>query len=103
MSRLNELFINSMSEEFSKINFEDLYATVTESKSFDRSGLRRLCIIGIYLADEKKMGQVIQVLGHYETLLREEEYHPILEEIQRIIVTLNRINKPETNINRLYV
>lgn len=92
-----------MSTEFNKINFEDLYATVTESKSYDRNGLRRLCIIGIYLADNNKMGQVIQVLGHYENLLREEEYHPILEEIQRIIVTLNRINKPETNINRLYV
>lgn len=103
MTRLHDLFVNSMSTEFNKIDFEELYETVTESKTFDRVGLRRLCIIGIYLADEKKMGQIIQVLGHYEGLLRDDDYHPILEEVQRVIVTLNRINKPETNINRLYV
>lgn len=103
MSRLNEQFIKSVTDEFSKIDFEELYNSITETKSYERITLRRYCILGIYIADDKKMGHIVQVLGHYEQLLRDNDYTLLLEEIQRIVVTLNRINKPETNVNRLYM
>lgn len=103
MSRLNDLFIETITKEFSDVDFEKLYTSVVENKSYDKSALRRYCILGVYICDEKKMGSSIPILSHYITLLTDEKYNLILEEILRILVVLNSINRPTTAINRLYI
>ena len=103
MSRLSDQWIAGIKSELEKRDFDEMYKTITETRAYDRVGLRRLCILGIFLADDKRKSQYIPILGHYEAKLGDDDYSPIIEEIQRVIVTLQQVVKPETQTNRLYI
>jgi hypothetical protein len=99
----SERWIESIKNELNSIDYEKMFNHVMESKTYDRTGLRRLVMLAIFLADDKKLHNLIPLLSRYDEILRDHEYTLLLEEIQKIIITVNQIVKPETNVNRLYI
>lgn len=100
---LSEQWISAVRTELEAIDFTALYESIKTNKTYDKTGLRRLALLAIFLADEKRLGQYIAPLGHYEQLLREDDYTMILEEVLRVVVLIEKVVKPETTTNRLYI
>lgn len=103
MTKLSEAWISGIQDELSRVDFDALYKTISSDKTYDRSGLRRLCLLGLFLADDKKKGNFVPILGHYEALLRDDDYSLLLEEVLRVVVVLQQVVKPDTQTNRLYI
>lgn len=103
MSKIKDQWIKSIKTELESIDFELMYQSISTDMAYDQSKMRRLAILGIFMADDKKLGQYIPVLSSYIERFKDSDHVMILEEILRLVIILEAVVKPDTQTNRLYI